>query len=193
LGVDTLLSHANLHIGDNFSGSADAALQLKYMYKGLDHAKASGSRNRIGIAQKGIAVVYKSLGDLPRALDLLKQAIANVRDPTETNRTYCHLSDCYRLMGRPDSALYYAQRSNTIARPADDEYGYARSYYMLGAAYAAKGERELAEVHFARAIEVADSFHVTIPLYGALVARGRMKLKGMILPGLSLMAAVDWM
>ncbi|MEO8733088.1 MAG: hypothetical protein ABI373_02030, partial [Flavobacteriales bacterium] len=28
IGVDTLLSLSNLNIGDNFSGSADAALQL---------------------------------------------------------------------------------------------------------------------------------------------------------------------
>ncbi|MBK7271471.1 MAG: hypothetical protein IPI07_18880 [Flavobacteriales bacterium] len=51
-------------------------------------------------------------------------------------------------MGQPDSALYWALRSNVVPRPEEDNYGYARPYYMLGAAYAAKGERQLAEVHF---------------------------------------------
>ena len=177
LGVDSLLSTASMHIGDSFNGSADAALQLKYFYQGLEYAKRSGSPDEIGTAQKQIATVYKSLGDLPRALELLKLAITNVRSRNQINRTSCHLSDCYRLMGQPDSALYWAQRSNIIPRPEDDDYAYARSYYMLGSAYAAKGERQLAEVHFARAIEVADSFHVMIPLYGSLVARGRMAME----------------
>ncbi|HRD53540.1 MAG TPA: tetratricopeptide repeat protein, partial [Flavobacteriales bacterium] len=182
LGVDTMLSTASNHVGDSFNGSADAALQLKYFYQGLEYAKRSDNAHHIGVAQKQIATVYKSLGDLPRALELLKQAFGNVRHPGQINRVSCHLSDTYRLMGQPDSALYWAQRSNIIARPEDDDYAYARSYYMLGAAYAAKGERQLAEVHFARAIEVADSFHVMIPLYGSLVARGKMELEAGDIP-----------
>ncbi|MBP6390790.1 MAG: tetratricopeptide repeat protein [Flavobacteriales bacterium] len=183
IGVDSLLSIAYDDLSSAFSGSADAALQLKYAFRALEYAKASGSPEHIGTAQKGLATVYKPLGDLPRALDLLKRAITNVRSQMQTNRTCCHLSDCYRLMGQPDSALYWAQRSNIISDPADDDYGYARSYYMLGAAYAARGDRELAEVHFKRCIEVADSFHVMIPLYGALLARGRMNLEAGDLAG----------
>ena len=182
LGVDTLMSTALNHIGDSFNGSADAAFQLKYFYQGLEYAQRSGNRNTIGVAQKQIATVYKSLGDLERALGLLKLAIANVSSPGQVNRTSCHLSECYRLMGQPDSALYWAQRSNIIPRPAEDDYAYARSYYVLGAAYAAKGERQLAEVHFARAIEVADSFHVMIPLYGSLLGRGQMELEAGDIP-----------
>ncbi len=182
LGIDSLLSTACNHVGDALNGSAEAALQLKYFYQGLDYAKRSGNPNFIGTAQKQIATVYKTLGDLPRALGLLKLALANVNSDYQINRTCCHLSDTYRLMGQPDSALYWAQRSNVVPRPEEDNYGYARSYYMLGAAYAAKGERQLAEVHFARAIEVADSFHVMIPLYGSLVARGQMELEAGDIP-----------
>jgi len=182
LGIDTLLATASQHLGDAFNGSADAALQLKYFYQGLDYAQRSGNANHIGTAHKQIATVYKTLGDLPRALELLKLALANVTSDSQINRTCCHLSDCYRLMEKPDSALYWAQRSNIIADPGSDPYAYARSYYVLGAAYAVKGERELAEVHFARAIEVADTFHVMIPLYGSLLARGRMALEAGDIP-----------
>ncbi|MBK7554949.1 MAG: hypothetical protein IPI55_10180 [Flavobacteriales bacterium] len=182
LGIDTLLSTASNHVGDALNGSADAALQLKYFYQGLDYASRSGNLNFIGTAQKQIATVYKTLGDLPRALGLLKLALANVTSDYQINRTCCHLSDCYRLMGQPDSALYWAQRSNIIADPGSDPYAYARSYYMLGAAYAAKRERQLADVHFARAIEVADSFHVMIPLFGSLLGRGQMELEAGDIP-----------
>ncbi|QQR87851.1 MAG: tetratricopeptide repeat protein [Flavobacteriales bacterium] len=177
LGIDTLLATSSQHLGDALNGSADAALQLKYFYQGLDYAQRSGNQNHIGTAYKQIATVYKSLGDLPKALELLKLAIANVRSDYQISRTCQHLSDTYRLMGQPDSALYWAQRSNIITDPGSDPYAYARSYYMLGAAYAAKNERQLADVHFARAIEVADSFHVMIPLYGTLIGRGQMELE----------------
>ncbi|MBL7985557.1 MAG: hypothetical protein JNM91_11190 [Flavobacteriales bacterium] len=182
LGVDSFLAVACHHVGDAFYGSADAEMQLKYYYQGLHHAQRTGLPGYIGTAQKQIATVYKSLGDYPRALGLLKQAIANVSWAYQVNRTCCHLSDCYRLMGQPDSALYWAQRSNIITDPGSDPYAYARSYYMLGAAYAAKRERQLADVHFARAIEVADSFHIMIPLYGSLLGRGEMELEAGELP-----------
>ena len=75
IGVDSLLSIAYDDLSSAFSGSADAALQLKYAFRALEYAKASGSPEHIGTAQKGLATVYKPLGDLPRALDLLKRAI----------------------------------------------------------------------------------------------------------------------
>ena len=177
LGVDSLLANAYDDLSGSFIGSSESALQLKYSQKALEHAIASGSRDYTGTVQKGFATVYKPLGDYPRALDYLRKALTNLRRPSQINRACCHMSDCFRLMGQADSALYWAQRSNIVTDPAQDTYGYARSYYVLGAAYAAKGERELAEVHFKRCIEVADSFDVMVPLYGALVARGRMKLE----------------
>ena len=172
IGVDTLLAEAYLILGN----AADSQNALKYFYRARAFAVTAGSTEYLGVADKEIAVVHKNLGDYPRSLDLLKKAIVNVRSVPEVNRTNCQLSDCYRLMGQADSALYFAQRSNIIDRPSDDPYGYARSYYLLGAAYAAKRDRVLAEVHFTRAIEVADSFNVAAPLIQALVGRGRMHL-----------------
>ncbi len=177
LQVDTLLANAYDDLSGSFIGSSESALQLKYSQKALEHANASGSHDYIGTVQKGFASIYKPLGDFPRALDYLRKALTNLRRPSQINRACCHMSDCFRLMGQADSALYWAQRSNIVTNPAEDTYGYARSYYVLGAAYAAKGERDLAEVHFKRCIEVAESFKVMVPLYAALVARGRMKLE----------------
>ncbi|MBK7946552.1 MAG: hypothetical protein IPJ85_15205 [Flavobacteriales bacterium] len=57
LGIDSLLATASHHVGDAFNGSADAALQLKYFYQGLEYAQRSGIPNYIGTAQKQIATV----------------------------------------------------------------------------------------------------------------------------------------
>ncbi len=172
IGVDTLIAEAYLILGN----AADSQNALKYFYRARAYAETAGSPEYVGVADKEIAVIHKLLGDYPRSLGLLKKAIVNVRSVPEMNRTYCQMSDCYRLMGQADSALYFAQRSNIIDRPSDDPYGYARSYFLLGAAYAAKRDHVLADVHFTRAIEVADSFDVAAPLIQALVGRGRMHL-----------------
>jgi tetratricopeptide (TPR) repeat protein len=177
IDVDTLAAEAYLILGNAIAGSADPQGSLKYFYRARALAETAGSVEYVGVADKEIAVVHKILGDYPRCLDLLKKAIVNVRSVPEVNRTNCHLSDCHRLLGQVDSALYFAQRSNIIDRPSSDPYGYARSYCMLGAAYAAKRDSVLADVHFTRAIEVADSFDVAIPLIQALVGRGRMHLE----------------
>ena len=173
IGVDTLAAETYLILGN----ASDAQSALKYFYRARALAETAGSAEYVGVADKEIAVVHKILEDYPRCLVLLQKAIMNVRSVQEVNRTYCHFSDCYRLMGQADSALYFAQRSNIIDQPSDDPYGYARSFYLLGAAYAAKGDRVLADVHFTRAIDVADSFDVAIPLVQALVGRGRMHLE----------------
>jgi len=132
IGVDTLIAEAYMILGN--ATSADPQGALKYFYRARALAETAGSAEYVGVADKEIAVVHKILGDYPRCLDLLKKAIVNVRSVPEVNRTYCQLSDCYRLMGQADSALYFAQRSNIIDRPSDDPYGYTRSYYLLGAA-----------------------------------------------------------
>ncbi|MBK7946557.1 MAG: tetratricopeptide repeat protein [Flavobacteriales bacterium] len=183
LGVDTLGAEAYLVLGNSTGGSADPEVAMKHFYRARALAEKAGSREYSGVADKEIGVVYRLMEDYPRSLELLKKAIVNVRSMLEVNRTYCQLSDTYRFMGQADSALYYAHRSNTIREPEEDPYGYARSYYTLGAAYAAKGDRVLAEVHFTRAIEVADSFEVVIPLIQALGGRGRMRLEIQDLPG----------
>ncbi|MBK8950680.1 MAG: hypothetical protein IPM68_18045 [Flavobacteriales bacterium] len=120
---------------------------MKYSQKALEHANASGSHDYIGTVQKGFASIYKPLGDFPRALDYLRKALTNLARTIADRSGVLSYERCFRLMGQADSALYWAQRSNIVTNPAEDTYGYARSYYVLGAAYAAKGERDLAEVH----------------------------------------------
>ena len=183
MDVDTLAADAYLLLGNAAAGSADPEAGLKYFYRARTLAEKAHSREYVGVADKEIGGMYRILEDYPRSLELLKKALVNVRSVLEVNRTYCQLSDTYRLMGQADSALYYAQRSNIIREPVDDPYGYARSYYTMGAAYAAKRDSVLAEVHFTRAIQVADSFDVVIPLIQALAGRGRMHLEMQDAPG----------
>lgn len=170
-GRDSLLWRALTCIGSNLGPTGDVAGQLEYVFKAKAHAQAAGDTVGLGVTNKEIGIAYKLLRDYPKAIAALKEASSYDLPAGEANRICCHLSDAYRLHGFPDSALYWAQRSNTVTDPAADPYGYARSQMVLGRAYAALGDHAQAQLFYARCIAASDSFRVVLPLAQGLVAK----------------------
>ncbi|MEO8066314.1 MAG: tetratricopeptide repeat protein [Flavobacteriales bacterium] len=173
---DSLLWRANLWVGGNLGPAGDVGGQLEYAFKARAHAQAAGDAEGLGATNKEIGICYKLLKDYPQAISALQRAASYTPPRVEENRICCHLSEAYRLMGLPDSALFWAQRSNTITDPVEDSYGYARSQLVLGRAYAALGDHAQAELFYKRCIQVCDSFHVVLPLAQGLVAKAESSL-----------------
>ncbi len=168
---DSLLWRANLWVGGNLGPAGDVGGQLEYAFKARTHAQAAGDAEGLGATNKEIGICYKLLKDYPQAISALQRARSYAPPRVEENRIYCHLSEAYRLVGLPDSALFWAQRSNTITDPAVDPYAYARSQLVLGRAYAAQSDHAQAELFYERCIQVCDSFHVVLPLAQGLIAK----------------------
>ncbi|MBL7963644.1 MAG: hypothetical protein JNM31_07340 [Flavobacteriales bacterium] len=172
---DSLLGQTYLMVSYSCK-ERDPGKSLEYMHKGLEHAERSGVPDLVGWVEKEIGVVYKQMGQLREAIAWLKRAEMHVKGSVEMNRTACHLSEAYGELGMADSAMHYAQRSNGINSVASDPYGYARSQLVLGKAYAAKGETNMAELFFQKAIAVCDSFNVVRVMPAALVGFARVRL-----------------
>ena len=175
LKADTLLAKAYLTVGSSCRES-DPGKALQYMYKALEHAERSGVPALIGWVEKETGIVFKQMGQFREAITCLKRAEVHVKGHVEVNRTACHMSETYGELGMPDPAMYYAQRSNVITSAASDPYGYARSQLVLGKAYATKGESDMAELFFKKAIAVCDSFDVVRVMPTALVGLARVRL-----------------
>ncbi|MBL0045767.1 MAG: hypothetical protein IPP33_15620 [Flavobacteriales bacterium] len=154
----------------------DPEKSLEQLYKGLEYAERGGDRGQIGWIQKEIGVLFKQIGQFREAITWLKRSESRITDISEVNRMACHTSESYSGLGLLDSALFYAQRSNVITSPAFDPYGYSRSQLILGKVYAAKGEEDMAELFFKKAIAICDSFGVARVLAPALVGLGRVRL-----------------
>ena len=177
LKQDTILAHANVVVGYTFRQGNDQGQSLEYDYKGLKYAQRGGVPDQIGWAEKEIGILFKQLGQYREAITWLKKGEAKITRIGEVNRVACHMSETYSGLGMRDSALFYAQRSNVIPSAVIDPYGYARSQLTIGKAYAAKGEREMAELFFKKTIAVCDSFDIGLVLPAALVGLGRERLK----------------
>jgi tetratricopeptide (TPR) repeat protein len=155
---------------------SDPGKGLEYMHKGLEHAERSGRPGLIGWVEKEIGVLYKQMGQFREAINWMKRAEAHVKGWVEVNRTHCHLSEAYEAIGLLDSAMFHAQASNIVTSAAMDPYGYARSQQVLGKAYAAKNELDMAELFFRKAVAVCDSFGVVRVMPVALVGAAHVRL-----------------
>ena len=192
---DTLLTRAYTIVSLSCKES-DPGKALEYLYKGLHHAERAGDPNRIGFAEKETGIIFKQMGQYREAISWLKRAEAHVVELTEINRTHCHLSETYAAVGMKDSAMFHAQASNIITSPVSDPYGYARSQLVLGRAYAAKGEMDMAELFFQKTIAVCDSFDVMRVMPTALVGLAQVRLSlndpiGAIAVGMRALAVLE--
>ncbi|MBK8950675.1 MAG: hypothetical protein IPM68_18020 [Flavobacteriales bacterium] len=170
VGTDSVLAHAyGMLAGREDGGSMSAS--LKYYLLAREHAIKANDGRQVGFTEKEIGTLYKDLKDYATAMRYLKRAQAEVSDPGQVNRVSCHIGEIMLALGKPDSALFYAQRSNVFVNPADDPYGYARSQLVLGNAYAALGERDQSDAFLRRCVTICDSFDVVLPLPQALTAQ----------------------
>ncbi|MBK7383445.1 MAG: tetratricopeptide repeat protein [Flavobacteriales bacterium] len=173
--ADTLLAKTYLTVGYSCKEN-DPGKALEYMYKALEYAERSGKPNLIGWVEKETGIVFKQMGQFREAITWLERAEAHVISRDEVNRTACHMSEAYDELGMKDSAMFYAQRSNLITAAGMDPYGYARSQLILGRAYAAMGETDMAELFFQKSIAVCDSFDIVRVMPTALVGLARVRL-----------------
>jgi tetratricopeptide (TPR) repeat protein len=173
--ADSSLSKTYLTLGYSIKEN-DPGKALEYMYKALALAERDGDEDLIGWVEKEIGIVYKQMGQYREAITWMKRAEAHVKSKVETNRTHSHLSEAYGELGLQDSAMFHAQASNIISPAEMDPYGYARSQLVLGKAYAAKGETDMAGLFFRKAVAVCDSFKVVRVMPVSLVGAAQVRL-----------------
>ena len=72
-------------------------------------------------------------------------------------RSMSILARCHMELGDLDSALYYARLADVMKVPGTDPYGYATYKLIMATVHAARGESDVAEPYYKRALAVADS------------------------------------
>jgi tetratricopeptide (TPR) repeat protein len=171
VGTDSVLARAYGMVAGLGRNGSRTSTALKYYLLARQYALAAGDTGQVGFDEKEIGILYKDMKDYPTAIQYLKRAQKAESDPGQVNRVSCHLSEIMLSLGKPDSALYYAQRSNVFINPIDDPYGYSRSQLVLGRAYAALGQQNQSEAFLRRCLAICDSFAVVLPMTQALTAQ----------------------
>jgi len=173
VGTDSVMARAYGFLAASGESARRSSSTLKYYLLARGYALAAKDSMRLGFMDKQIGVLYKEMKDYPTAIQYLKRSQIAEGDPGQLNRVSCHMSEIMLAIGKPDSALYYAQRSNVFIKPEDDPYGYARSQLVLGKAYAALGERDQSDAFLRRCVAICDSLDVVLPMTQALTAQAK--------------------
>jgi tetratricopeptide (TPR) repeat protein len=177
---DTLILNAHYKIGAAFTALSDVNGALKHFNNALDLAEQIADSLWMGGVCKEIAIVYMRVGDTEGTLRYMRKAQAYGLSDGIFGRSMSILARTHLERGDLDSALYYARKADVLKVPGTDPFGYALFQLTLAYVHAARGENDLAEPYYKRALVVADSSGLPEPLLNAaagyaklLIAQGR--------------------
>ena len=171
---DTLIGRAHFGIGAAFTALSDVNGALKHFNIALERFQQTGDSLRMGMVCKETAIVYQRAGDTEGALRYMRKAQGYGLSEGIYGRSMSILAKCHMDRGDLDSALYYARKADVLKAPGTDPYGYCSYQFTLATVHAARGENDLAEPYFKRALVVADSSGLPEQLLNA--AAGYAKL-----------------
>ncbi len=164
---DTLVSRAHMSIGNAFTLVNNMNAALDRYNTAFSIAEHIGDSLAMGFISKETGVLYSRFGDTEGALGYMRRALAYGVTPKVRARAMHVMARSYLELGDLDSAYSCARQADIIKEPSEDPYGYSGYQGMLGAVYAARKEPDLAETYYKRAVVVADSFDLPLPLITA--------------------------
>ena len=177
---DTLLAMANFGIGVAFTKLSDVNGALRHFNIAFEGYQQIGDSMRMSLTCKETAIVYQQVGDIDGTLRYMRKAQAYGLGQGFYGRSMTILARCHMDRGDLDSALYYARLADVMKVPGTDPYGYAAYKLIMAAVHAARGEGDVAEPYYKRALAVADSAGTLDALIGAsagyaklLIGQGR--------------------
>jgi tetratricopeptide (TPR) repeat protein len=154
---DTLLALANFGIGVAFTRLSDVNGALKHFNIAFERYQQIGDSMRLSLTCKETAIVYQQVGDIDGTLRYMRKAQAYGLGEGFYGRSMTILARCHMDRGDLDSALYYARLADVMKVPGTDPYGYAGYKLIMANVHAARGENDVAEPYYKRALAVADS------------------------------------
>lgn len=177
---DTLLAMANFGIGVAFTRLSDVNGALRHFNIAFDGYQQIGDSMRMSLTCKETAIVYQQVGDIDGTLRYMRKAQAYGLGQGFYGRSMSILARCHMDRGDLDSALYYARLADVMKVPGTDPYGYASYKLIMATVHAARGESDVAEPYYKRALAVADSAGTLDALIGGsagyaklLIGQGR--------------------
>lgn len=154
---DTLLALANFGIGVAFTRLSDVNGALRHFNIAFERYQQIGDSMRMSLTCKETAIVYQQVGDIDGTLRYMRKAQAYGLGQGFYGRSMTILARCHMDRGDLDSALYYARLADVMKVPGTDPYGYAGYKLIMAAVHDARGENDVAEPYYKRALAVADS------------------------------------
>ena len=151
LNRDSLLCDVNMSISNKYLSKQDYNFALIYALRGLDFVNSNFRQSRVNV---NIAGVYDWSGNFETALQYLRKYDALGGYPHFILFTNMYYGMAYNGLGKPDSAIYYLQKTEEGNKFRPDIFGYAFALAEFGRAYELKGDSDLADVYFRKALTI---------------------------------------
>lgn len=160
---DALLASSYNWIGIYFSlAKGDNTTALEYYFKALPLAEKTNNKRRISSIYFDMALIYLYLQNNEEMLKFNQLGKDNL--PEKTHPLYDFMlvqyqrgmSTYFLLKNQPDSALHYAQALMETSRRAKSLLFEYAALHLSGTAFAAKAEKELAEIYFNKALALTE-------------------------------------
>ena len=150
LNSDSLMCDASMSISNKYLTKQDYNFSLLYALKGMEYAKDNLRKCRVAL---NIAGIYAWSANYETALEYLKKhdALGSISNYDLFRNMYYGMT--YNGLGKPDSALLYLQKTEAAYNIRPDINGYAQALGEFAKAYELKGDTELADVYYKKALK----------------------------------------
>ena len=150
-----------LQKGNSLKALGRISEALKVYLEAFDMAESTNDIYFSGNISTAIAGAYSVMDNKTSAISFYKKALSTFEN-TQYKRDYgialANLGDEYLLALKPDSALYFFERSGKIFKEEKYDLGLAYITGYMGLSNAQLGNSKLAEANLLEAIKLLDSF-----------------------------------
>jgi tetratricopeptide (TPR) repeat protein len=153
-------------IGNYFFGNSNYLKAMEFYLQGLKISEESGYSPGIAKTTANMGGIYIKQGDYRQGLDKCFIALAiskrsnNIR--SIAIQSY-DIAKAYLLLGKSDSALFYANQSYQHAIVSKDSNALINSLYTLGEIHYSMGNTKLSLEYYHMAIPYAPGYFFTLP------------------------------
>jgi len=164
LNNDSLLAISYNTIGNiYFFNTGDYSKALEYFFKGVPLAERINDKRRLSSIYSDISQVFENTGNYHEQIKYIKKAEAALPDKTSSMYDFMlvqvqiNYASYYLNLNQPDSSLHYIQGLNETNLRLKGKIFESVSLTLSGRAYEQRGDVELAEGFFNKAIAATDS------------------------------------
>lgn len=123
----------------------------KWCLKGIEVAQKCGDLDGLDKLKFSLANAYRNLGDVPKALEILKSPFNNKENPNH----YGAIAHCYISLKNYPQALFYFKKILDFFDKKNNQKGKAISLMNIGAVYVDTNKNDEALPYFNRSLTIA--------------------------------------
>lgn len=164
LNNDSLLAISYNTIGNiYFFNTGDYSKALEYFFKGVPLAERINDKRRLSSLYSDISQVFENMGNYDEQIKYIKKAEVALPDKTSAMYDFMlvqvqiNYASYYLNLNQPDSSLHYIQGLNETNLRLKGKIFESVSLTLSARAYEQRGDVELAEAFFNKAIAATDS------------------------------------